>query len=278
MVAQFKTPQSDAAVTAEFVTITPPMAKAWLALNVANYRPLKPRRVKSLAEDIKNGRWQENGESIKFDVEGNLIDGQHRLSACVSSNAPFRSLVVRGVRDDVAIDRGRPRNLSDTLRRRGEKEYTALATALRWLHAYEKDRLRSVIGDASPATDQELLLVLERHPGIRESVSGGRVAKQLLRHSMAVGFHYIATLRSSKETADIFFEKLVKGADLTPVDPIYHFRERLLKNMGAKAKLPRHEICALFIKAWNAWIHERPVNNLRWRASGPRPEEFPSFE
>lgn len=278
MVAQLRTPPTGAAVSAEFVTITPSMAKSWLALNVANYRPLKQGWAQSLAEDIRHGLWLENGESIKFDLSGNLIDGQHRLHACVLANAPFRSLVVRGVSDDVNIDTGLRRNLSDLLRRRGEKNYAVLSSALRWVHGYEGAGLRFVLGTKKPPTNQELLDVLGRHPLIRDSVVSTVAAKTLVTHALASGLHYIFTLRSDKQIADLFFEKLVQGTDLTKVDPVYHLRERLVRNLTAKAKLPRSEIVALFVKAWNAWIHERPVNNLRWRAVGPRAEEFPEFE
>jgi hypothetical protein len=277
MVAQFKQ-QTGTSVTAEFVTITPQTAKAWLGLNVANYRPLSLPWAKSLAEDIRNGRWLENGESVKFDANGNLIDGQHRLYACVLANAPFRSLVVRGVGDDVNIDTGRSRSLADILRRRGEKNYAPLSSALRWVCAYEKGGLKGVIGAKLVPTHQELLLLLERNPLIRESVTAAYSARQLMSLPIAIGLHYIFTIRSDRATADRFFDRLIDGNDLTQLDPIYHLRERLLKNLTAKAKLPREEIVALFIKAWNAWINGRAVNKLRWISVGPRAEEFPSFE
>ena len=45
--------------------------------------------VTAYAEDMAAGRWKENGETIKFDSEGRLIDGQHRLAAVVKANTPI---------------------------------------------------------------------------------------------------------------------------------------------------------------------------------------------
>lgn len=275
MVAQLKHHQTP---SAEFSTITPSTAREWLERNIGNYRAMKPGWVKSLAEDMRNGRWQENGESIKFDLDGKLVDGQHRLAACVRSNVPFRTLVVRGVADDVNIDTGRSRNLSDLLRRRGEKNYAALSSVLRWVRGYENGTLRTVIGDGSPPTMQELLLVLDRNPLVRDSIATGGTAKHLAPIAMVSAFHFIFTSRSNRETADLFFEKLTKGVDLAEHDPVYLLRQRLLRNVGAKAKLPRTELAALFIKAWNAWVNGRSLGILRWRGVGPTAEEFPEFE
>ena len=65
---------------AKIVDITPEMAREYLEKNSHNRR-LSERSVRNLATAIKNGEWQVNGEAIKVDKEGNLLDGQHRLSA-----------------------------------------------------------------------------------------------------------------------------------------------------------------------------------------------------
>lgn len=270
--------QQVARPAAEFVTVTPEMAKAWLENNTRNYRRLNQKWVRSLAEDMRNYQWQENGESVKFDLAGNMLDGQHRCAACIYSNTPFRTLVVRGITDDVTVDTGKRRSLSDLLRKRGEKHYTQLSSSLRWILGYEKNSLGRVLGPTVQPTHQELLAVLDRHPDLRESMSTGMAASSLVSSAIAGSLHYIFTLRAGRESADRFFEKLVKGTDLTDIDPIFHLRQRLIKNVAAKAKLPREEVTALFVKAWNSWINGRPLSKLYWRAVGPRAEEFPEFE
>lgn len=83
--------------------ITPELAQEYLSRNKNNYRKVNNGRVAAYAQDIKAGNWQANGESIKFDKEGNLKDGQHRLSAIIMAGIPVRMMVLRDLDNDVII-------------------------------------------------------------------------------------------------------------------------------------------------------------------------------
>lgn len=111
--------------------ITPEKARTYLKKNVHNYRKMSRAVINSYAEDIKNGRWQLNGETIIFDKNGFLMDGQHRLSAIVLANKAADILVVRGVEDDATkIDIGKRRTDVDILNAEGfECDATLIATA-----------------------------------------------------------------------------------------------------------------------------------------------------
>ena len=85
--------------------ITPDMAKEWLEKNVKNRR-LNMFRVDVLVKDMKDGKFTLSPSPICFDHDGYLIDGQHRLSACVLANVPIVSVVAYDVPSDVVIDRG----------------------------------------------------------------------------------------------------------------------------------------------------------------------------
>lgn len=87
-------------------TITPKMAEEYLKHNKIN-RTLKDKRVTSYANDMKDGAWQLNGEAIRFNKSGDLIDGQHRLNAIIRANKPIQTVVMRGINDTVSVyDRG----------------------------------------------------------------------------------------------------------------------------------------------------------------------------
>ena len=73
-------------------TITPEYAKELLDYNKKN-RSLSKATVDRYAEDMRKDNWQQNGEAIKIDWDGNLIDGQHRLAACVKSGVSFDKLL-----------------------------------------------------------------------------------------------------------------------------------------------------------------------------------------
>lgn len=95
--------------------ITPDIARAYLSKNIVN-RNINEKRVTAYAYDMAHGAWETNGEAIKFDKNGNLRDGQHRLSAIVRSNVPVDIVVIRGIDNENSIyDRGRPRDITDSM-------------------------------------------------------------------------------------------------------------------------------------------------------------------
>lgn len=99
----------------KIVTINAELAVSYLSKNMVN-RTLSPNRVNQYADSLRRGDWQLNGESIKFNEKGEMIDGQHRLSAIIKSGVPMTTLVIFDVPDDVSVlDRGRNRNLTDSL-------------------------------------------------------------------------------------------------------------------------------------------------------------------
>src|ERR1700761_996246 len=94
--------------SAEVERLSPKSAKALLKGNVHN-RNLRKARVSSLAEAMKRGEWELNGESIKVAEDGSLLDGQHRLQAVVESGKSIQVLVVRNLPSDAqdTVDTGR---------------------------------------------------------------------------------------------------------------------------------------------------------------------------
>lgn len=102
----------------EEVTVTPQMAAEMLRRNTRN-RKLNHRRVKAYAKDIANGKWTMSPTPISFTEDGTLIDGQHRLCAVVSANAPVNMMVAYDVPPDSVIDRGLLRDSGSALYMRG---------------------------------------------------------------------------------------------------------------------------------------------------------------
>lgn len=95
--------------------ITPETAKIYLSKNIIN-RNVNAKRVSSYANDMQHGAWQLNGEAIRFNKKGELIDGQHRLLAIVKANIPVDMVVMNDIDNDVSIyDRGRNRSVTDSL-------------------------------------------------------------------------------------------------------------------------------------------------------------------
>lgn len=122
----------------EIITITPEMAKEWLASNIKNNRPIK--RAKEYAEDMKAGKWRLTHQGIAFNEEGTLIDGQNRLTAIVMANIPVTMSVAFDCPADSfeVLDIGRPRSLGDYLKTQNYKNYNTLGGLVKRIQAYEK--------------------------------------------------------------------------------------------------------------------------------------------
>ena len=65
------------------MTITPDMARMWLQNHNEGNRGIKTVVVQKYSRDIKDARWRVTHQCVAFDASGNLVDGQHRLSAVV---------------------------------------------------------------------------------------------------------------------------------------------------------------------------------------------------
>ena len=117
--------------------ISPARAKALLARNQHN-RVVRPAHVRQLTEAMTSGRWVFNGESIKIDEDGGLLDGQHRLIAICDSGVTGQVVVVEGLPRPVqdTVDTGRRRKLSDVLAIAGYPDASALATASRMCRSW----------------------------------------------------------------------------------------------------------------------------------------------
>lgn len=117
-------------------TITPEMARKYLATSKGN-RTISRPTVAAYARDMANGNWMLNGEPIAFDIEGHLVNGHHRLYACIEANTSFTTNVARGVPNTAIFDQNRVRSMRDQFKLNGEPDllcdYLLLATIRRHL-------------------------------------------------------------------------------------------------------------------------------------------------
>lgn len=73
--------------------ITPQWAKQVLETRNIQNRNISERVVDKYANDMLAGNWCLTHQGIAFDVNGDLLDGQHRLAAIVKANVPVKMLV-----------------------------------------------------------------------------------------------------------------------------------------------------------------------------------------
>jgi hypothetical protein len=262
------------------------MAKEWLATGL-NFRKASPTHVANISEDIVLGRWKENGDTIKFDKEGRLIDGQHRLLAIVksgiASDVGVRCCVVGGLEPEVvrAVDGSRrERTMPQLLAYEREKNYVKLASSLKDITAHMQGALDHPGSGVTRAAQME---VLEDNPQIRELVQfaceiHGKCNGIVRPRSVAL-VCYEADSHGELDRGKRFWEEFVTSGPLDREgEPVCALYSKLLKNHTAKLRMSLLQVTAVVIVAFNKWIAGSRCISLRWRQYGDTREEFPKFE
>jgi hypothetical protein len=259
-------------ITKSVITATD--AATMLESNTKN-RPMRARHVVKLTNEMRSGYWKFNGDTIRISKEGIMLDGQHRLTACVKSGITFGAIIVSGLDADVfdTIDAGAKRMPSDALALKGEANSVALASSLVVMHHYLTGATASKSALTTPQTDE----VLKAHPEIRKSVSliSNYAYRKFMPISVLAAYHYLFA-KINEGQADAFMADLLTGANLDPLDPVLALRAKMIKNAMSTTKISKENISAVLVKAWNARRSGRFVKKLRWALDGS--ENFPKIK
>lgn len=264
--------------TVDREVINPKQAADYLEAAGAN-RPLVQKRVAALVTAIKRGEWVENGETIKFNGGGTLIDGQHRLAAIAQGGRAVTAWVARGLPTGAqeTVDIGSTRTVGNMLAIRGYSHANQLAGVARIIWTYRSSGELDATAATYQPTPQQLLAIVEDEADLLDWIKwSSRVVNQdaALRISITVmaGLAYVFASVSSEEDAKAFFEQLV--TPLSASDPTAVLRKRLLQQ-GFHTRMPPRLRLALVVKAWNAWIRGERPTRFTWRAGGAVAEDFP---
>ena len=263
-----------AKITYTTETVTPAMAEQWLEKNKDN-RPVRDHHTLLLAKEMREGRWQLNGEAIVFDFNGNLLDGQHRLWAAYEHGQTFETLVVRGVDPSSfqTIDGGMKRSAGDVLTKAGLTYGTLTAAALRLVHFYETGARDYLI--VSRMSNAETLEMAAKYPRIQDAVAiigPSAPLKRLCSLTSLAAFTYFA-LEADKDRAEAFIEALATGEELKRGDARLTCRNYFINLKQRGGRLHHRIQFALLIKAWNAHLTNRDLTVLKFLDG----EEFPQF-
>lgn len=80
-----------------FMEVTPPIALAWLQKHNNLNRKQRETIKSSYTSDMESDRFAVTGESISFDWNGDLINGQHRLESVFGSGKAMTFVIVTGL-------------------------------------------------------------------------------------------------------------------------------------------------------------------------------------
>ena len=276
---------------AQVMTISPKEARYILLFcnNAKGFRNRKPslQAVKKYAQDMTGSSWLFTGDSIVFSKEGILIQGQHRLFACIRADVALEVVVVTGVHKDAfkVLDQGINRTLGNILFSETDIQVnpTTLAQVVRltWVFLNKKiDQPKTSRGDEICFTRSEGLALLEQRPELIDFV--GRYNKAKVVTPSVAGFCYWMLSQYDSGGAQLFLDKVLLGVGLKADTIEWTLNQKLINNNNRKqGKLDRTSIIANIIIGWRKVIglSKSRTTNTTWdvnRSPFPSPysDEF----
>ena len=257
--------------------ITPDIAKEYLKLNILN-RKMSESHVADLCDKVKNGLFEFNGESIIFSDDNVLLDGQHRLMACVKTGIPFESVVVRGVpRKAIStIDIGRNRSVADLFTMEGIMDSNKVSSMVQSYIRFSKGSV-SVFGhtrrmEGLKVSRKDMLEFYYTHKDLITEIN--LFASQcyrkvrILKHSEIGGLalYLIIDKCHNIDVVKSFFFMLVFNQGVTN-DTINTLRDKLINDLASDRKMLSRLKYSLLAKCWNAYITGKVLKVLSWSES-----------
>lgn len=241
-------------ITADVKTLSVEDCKALLGRNPRNRR-LDRGKVDSYSRDMAAGNWMLNGESICIDWNGDLINGMHRLNSAVKAKKPLTSVLVQGLNPKVikTIDSGKKRTFSNQLEMDGVKNAKSISTCIQFLYQVSRHAIK-----ASGLTNSEMYDLLEKHPGIIQSVELCKNVFQPVQ-SWLPAVHYIGCYLDQQDDANLFVQIYRDGQKTYEDDPVVFAREFFIKDAMRQKRADIDFRRRLFLKSWHMLVERRPL-------------------
>lgn len=234
-------------------------------------RRLISNHVQFLAREMSEGRWQVNGDTIRFSGD-RLLDGQHRLHALIQADIKIWALVVEEIPQTAfsTIDTGRMRGAGDVLSIAGYRTSPFLMAAVcRFLWYYDHG---FPLETSLRVSNEEILTTAKNNPSIQFFAEYMLKYKNMC-YSTTVTAMVMISRKVGRKTAVEFAEKFLTGAELGLNDPIRFFREKWFEHSSHRgARGERAAWIATTIKTFNLWITHTSVKQV---ASYRPTEKFP---
>lgn len=258
-------------VVVDFELVTPADATNYLDNNNLNNRPLRRTRVDQYASSMKAGLWAFNGDTIRFDEAGTLVDGQHRLTAVAMSKVPTVFLVIRGLPDksQATIDKGATRNAADAIsfKYSNKADASAIARAIKSYLLYTSNWSISNGGRSGVKAAAEMVLDhYDKHKVdidhcYAEAKKLAKV-KSLLSPAQATFLYYVFHQIDPQDAKQFMTDVLL--ATTVPDSVEYHANSEI----GRKDTSEQEKLYTM-INAWNYMRKGKTVKQttIRWSAT-----------
>ena len=249
--------------------ITPEIAQAFLDNTKIRNRNIKKGRIDAYSKALRQGEWQV-AQPISICRNGNLLDGQHRLTAIVRTGITTKMLVSYNNDPECfkVIDIGASRRHADMMQILGCDFHPTLVTsALRHYYLYTniRDESWSNYGGSNGATPTELNALWDKkEDDLRRIVTTVKAARRRYTHfsnTAGVCFCLIAMDNGwrSSELAE-FWELIKTGANLPADSIMLSYRNQLAQRSRWVPQKLQHKTqieLNCMIRAFNCWKDKR---------------------
>lgn len=255
-------------IQSRVVKIGPALAEA-LLLNNTNNRPFRKSNLDNLINAMTTGEWVYDAQPIRFDNDGTLLDGQHRLMAIFKSEKSFPFKVLTGFSPEIftTLDVGAVRNGSDVLAIAGFENHNVLDKCANFVYKF-MTKSKKNHANYKNLTHKELIKFVESEPFLVESAQFYADVKKLqtrpviLTQRALAGLHFLLGKKDAFE-AKIFLKRLVTAENIQEETPLALLRRRLVDNFFSRNKMNPDDITKLVIHAWNKHRAGKKPNQLK---------------
>lgn len=246
--------------------VTPEMAEKWLEkFNTVN-RKIQDSHVAAIVRDIKRGSWMVNAQPISFhgnpladgDDDVHLINGQHRLKACVKSGVAIEIPIA------VNVPRAAFATFDSHMKRnkfvsKGDPRVLRSALIFQW----RNERGLDIFSTVRP-TETEILEVYNNHPNLKDfytearKMDGGETLEKIASAGVITYFLYHIYLDDT-ELAQPFTDQLRTGVGLEKGNPIGGVRSDLMQHKKSVNKYSRKQVLEMLLETWSdykAWFRK----------------------
>jgi hypothetical protein len=246
------------------------MADELLKHNRKN-RKLKRPVIDKMIIDLRAGNFTENGSCILIGDNGDILDGQNRLTAVSESGISARFILVVDVPHTAMknIDTGAGRSLCDNFVidgvSRASRVSQLVGKGMRWKGGDTKYTLWYGSTKNVTTRSQEDTFYSSHKDLIDQVVAYNKVANTApVDTTSVIDMFRFLTLPLDWRKSDEFVDKFVSGNDLSENSPILAARNRI--TVISKGKRDRfYGFVCLYIMchAWNLWVKGSSVSTIR---------------
>lgn len=262
---------------ASFIEVTPELAEKWLGQNHSN-RNLRPALVERYCRDMDAGNWRYTGETITFDSDGRLVDGQHRLSALVEHGEPLLFLVAWDVEPEAqdVMDTGAKRLASDMLSMRGDPTPKMTGSTVRLIINWQEGAMKTAMSRSMrEVTNSEISAFIEADDRIGwATTTADALHRSIAARPSVVAFSLWLTGGIELDASAQFHTDIAQMRTAGVGDPRLALLRRLSTADQKNQRWAQITQSFWFIRSWNAVRCDEQIIKLYATVRG-KPVTFP---